>query len=311
MTDRDTTAPALVSVCVCTFRRPDMLARLLVRLAEVAHDARDVAEVAVVVIDDDVSRSAEPVATAATGRFARGLQYHVSASGNISVARNAALDLGCRSSEWLALTDDDCMPETGWLRELITVQRRYGAELVTGTCMDTLVAGAPDWLGDEPFLESASGTPDGAEIQMGYIKNTLLAADAIRRHRLRFDPAFGGTGGEDAIFFYTAHEYPIDHRHAARAVVVEEVPLERSTLAYQLRRRFWYGNTEALTSLARRRTSRLRMAASGAKLALSGLVRPVGSLWQPRGPQLRFSTSVVLQGLGRTLGALGIRIGHR
>jgi len=288
-----------------------VLARLLDRLTEVERRAEGLAEIAVVIVDDDVDRSAESVAAEATPRFTRGLRYHCSASGNISVARNAALDLGSETGDWLALTDDDCMPDVGWLRELITVQRRYGADLVTGACMDVLSTGAPAWLHDEPFLEQPTEATDGAETEMGYIKNVLIAVDVLRRYELRFDPAFGGTGGEDAMFFYTARERGVQHRHAAKALVMEEIPLERRSLMYQLRRRFWYGNTEALTSLAHHGTSRWRMAASGAKLSIGGILRPIPRLAKGQKLQLRYSTSVVLQGLGRAVGAFGIGIAHR
>ena len=311
MNDLGGASPARVSICVCTYRRPHLLARLLDRLTEVEREAEGLAEIAVVIVDDDITRSAESVAAAAAHRFARGLRYHCSASGNISVARNAALDLGSETGDWLALTDDDCMPDVGWLRELITVQRRYGADLVTGACMDVLAAGAPAWLRDEPFLEQPIEANDGAEAEMGYIKNVLIAVEVIGRYELRFDPAFGGTGGEDAMFFYRAEERGVQHRHAEKALVLEEIPLERSSLSYALRRRFWYGNTEALTSLAQRRTSRWRMAASGAKLAISGILRPIPLLARGRRPQLRYSTSVVLQGIGRALGSFGIGIAHR
>ena len=304
-------SPALVSICVCTYRRPHVLARLLDRLTEVEREAEGLAEIAIVIVDDDIARSAESVAAQAAHRFTRGLRYHCSASGNISLARNAALDLGSETSDWLALTDDDCMPDARWLNELITVQRRYGADLVTGSCTDVLAPAAPSWLRHEPFLEPATDAIDGTETEMGYIKNALVAVEVIRRHELRFDPAFGGTGGEDAMFFYTAHERGVHHRHAARALVSEEVPLERCSLRYQLRRRFWYGNTEALTSLTHGRTSRHRMAARGAKLAVRGVLRPIARCARGRTPQLRFSASMVLQGLGRTLGATGITIDHR
>ena len=54
-------SPALVSICVCTYRRPHVLARLLDRLTEVEREAEGLAEIAIVIVDDDIARSAESV----------------------------------------------------------------------------------------------------------------------------------------------------------------------------------------------------------------------------------------------------------
>lgn len=99
--------------------------------------------------------------------------------------------------------------------------------------------------------------------------------------------------------------------YAANALVRERLPAERTGLRYQLRRRWWYGNTEAVTSIASGQASRLKMVLSGAKLALLGLIRPARRAARGHSPQVRFAVSEVLRGGGRVLGALGIKLDHR
>lgn len=302
-------APA-VAVCLCTYRRPAVLARLLHQLQVVAADAEGVARVGIVVVDDDAGASARSVAEGFTNSFALGLQYANTASGNISTARNRALNIGMEFGTWLALIDDDCRPSDDWVRQLMVVQERTGADCVTGHCIDIAPAGAPSWLTTESFLDEFSPGPDGCAIGVGPLKNTLISTSFLRRTGLRFQPALGRTGGEDVSFFYSANDAGMSHHFARHAVVCEEIPLERTTLRYQLGRRLWYGNTEAFTSISGGRYSRTRFLVSGAKQVALSAARPVVNLLRRHPLQWRFAVAEMLRGIGRLLGACGIRLRH-
>ncbi len=146
---------------------------------------------------------------------------------------------------------------------------------------------------------------------MGYLKNSLFSSAFLIRHDLRFDPRFGEIGGEDAMFFYALHDLGGRQVYAAHALVHEQLPATRANLPYQLRRRFWYGNTEAVTSLASGRLGRLRVVAGAGELAVGGLVRPVQRVAAGKRPHLLFHASELLRAAGRLLGAAGVRLEHR
>lgn len=307
----DAPARRQVAVCICTYRRPEVLRGLLQRLVDVAADAAEVAEVGVVVVDDDPENSARGVVDEFRDAFALGLRDANTASGNIAVARNRALELGLDTGDWLAMIDDDCMPSADWLRQLLAVQTRFDADAVSGACIDAPPRDGPRWLTDEPFLDEFRAIEDGREIDMGPIKNTLVAAEFLRRTGLRFDVPFGRLGAEDVMFMYSAHRLGVHHRFAAAAVVREDVPAARATLRYQLRRRLWYGTTESLTCVASGRYTRRRMAVSGAKKLALALTRPGRRIIRRQPVQWRFTVAEFLHGLGRMLGAGGIRLRHR
>jgi succinoglycan biosynthesis protein ExoM len=299
-----------VAVCVCTYKRPEVLRRLLERLVEVAADARALADVTVAVADDDPARSAEAVCTELAPSF-EALSYVNSASGNIAVARNHVLELGLATSDWLAIIDDDCLPEPDWVRQLLLAQRRHGTDCVTGACEDVPPPGAPAWLGAPPFLEGPTDEEDGAEREVGHLKNTLIRSQFLREHDIRFDVEHGKAGCEDVMFFYELADAGMTHRFAKAAVVREEVPMSRATLRYQLRRRLWYGNTEARTSVASGRSTRHRVALRGLKLTAIGAAGLVARAVRGRSPEPRVAAAEVLQGLGRVLGAAGVHLRHR
>ncbi len=136
-------ARARLTVCICTYKRPEVLRTLLESVARCSVEAEAVADVGVVVVDDDPAGSAESVATEASGSFPRGVRYERTGSGNVAAARNRAMEVGREDADWLATIDDDCLPVTAWLRELVEVQRRTGADCVSGACDTELPDGRP------------------------------------------------------------------------------------------------------------------------------------------------------------------------
>ena len=303
--------PPKVAVSLCTFKRPDVLETLLERLLEVAKTADGTARIGVVVVDDDPAGSAEGTSRRWAERFELGLHYRCTGSCNISIARNQALEGGMALGEWLALIDDDCLPDAGWVKALVEMQQRTGADCVSGLCGMTLPPDAPRWMTDEPFDEEPPQGEDGQRVTDGYLKNTMISAAFLRAHGLHFDVALGVSSGEDAMFFHDIHQAGVHHRFARDARVDEMVPSDRARLGYQLRRRFWYGNTEAVTSIGRGMVSRPRMAASGAKKVAIGAVHPARRALTGRSLQWRFALAEMLRGLGRVLGAAGIKVDHR
>lgn len=318
MSATEPTAPApipaereRVAVCICTYRRAEELRRLLDRLVSVAREAEAVARIGVVVVDDDSDGSARVTADRYRRDFELGVSYVNSAAGNISVARNHAIARGSEVGTWLALIDDDCLPDVRWVRELLAVALRLDADAVSGACVDEPPPGAPAWLTAEPFLDDLSSGTDGEAIESGALKNTLVAAQFLQRHNLGFDVAMGHAGGEDVLFFNQMANAGARHRFAAGAVVREQVPPARATLRYQLGRRFWYGNTEAITTIATGRASRVRVVAGGTKLMVRGVGSPLCRAAARRSPQWRWYLSEVLRGVGRVLGSVGIKVPHR
>ena len=219
-----------VAIGVCTFARPEILQTLLDRLTAIAAttDARLVA----IIVDDDPEQSARATVERFADEFPGEVVYESLGAGNISRARNTVLSLAGRHAEFVALTDDDCLPRIGWITELLRVQSRFDADIVTGHCVDHTPEGVEVWFTTDEWLALHPQPADGAEVDSGWIKNCLLRLSAVRTHGLQFDVAFGRTGGEDAVFFAHTASSGLHHRHAASAVVDEWVPVERSGQGY-------------------------------------------------------------------------------
>lgn len=302
-------APLLV-VAVCTYRRNEPLRALLEALERQAASVDRVC-VGVSIVDDSPEAMARPVLDPFTGRFAGGLRYTNPASGNISTARNAAietsLDMG---AEWIMFIDDDCLPSERWMAEMLAMQERTGADLITGPVEDVAHPAAPSWLTEQPFLNVIEEYVDGEEPPYGTTANVLIRAAWLRENpEVRFRAELGVLGGEDMVWFEAARVAGIVHRYALGAPVVEQVPLERSSFPYQLRKKLWFGNTMYVTN-ADHGENPNRLFLRGGKYVVNGLTHPLRQLHSGEPPQWRWALATVAIGLGLIAGRFGARLNH-
>ncbi|MFD2234845.1 glycosyltransferase family 2 protein [Phaeospirillum tilakii] len=255
---------AEVTVCICTFRRSSVAAAI----ASVA--TQSVPPPPIVVVDNDETPSARATVEAAAAASGVDLRYVHAPARNISRARNAALD--ATATRWAALIDDDEVAAPGWLAALMA--ERHGHAAVIGPAIALYPEQAPAWLRRCDFHSNRiSGDPANA-----YTANALLDLALVRRLGLRFDEAYGQTGGEDTLFFRALARAGGRIHYCPDAEVHEEVPPARATMRWVLRRRFRSGQTHGRQlSLFSPRAYRLLPATALAKAAVAALVAAV--LW--------------------------------
>jgi GT2 family glycosyltransferase len=181
----------MFSVVVPTYRRPRSLPRCLAALTRLDYP-RPLLEI--VVVDDgggaDVS--------AGDGREVS-LTVLRGAPAGAAAARNRGAEAA--RGELVAFTDDDCEPDSGWLRALGTALRADPAAAVGGRTVNALLhdpyAAATQLLVD--FLVADSGGPGVGGTR--FLPSSNLAVDRERFLEAGgFDARFAGAGGEDREF---------------------------------------------------------------------------------------------------------------
>ena len=228
----------LVTVCVCTFRRASVAATLhsLVNQTVPKNSSYHI-----IIVDNDFSRTAELIVSTFRATTGMDVEYLHEPAQNISIARNAGLE-ACRT-RWLAFIDDDETAAVDWLKRLIA--NRDGAVAVFGPCEAIYSKKTSQWIriGD---YHSNRIVPRHGIVDTGYTSNVLIDMDFVRVHGLRFDEVLGRTGGEDTMFFYDVHRCGGRLAYASDAVVYEEVPRSRATLAWIVTRQYRAGQTYAM-----------------------------------------------------------------
>ena len=251
-----------VSIAVLTFRRPEGLSKALDSLITIAHRADSTLDVReIIVIDNDPSGSAE---RAVSERGESLIRYVHEPGSGVAAARNRALDEA--AGDRLVFIDDDEHAGPNWPDGLIDVMDQTGAALVGGPMRSILPAETPDWA----MAVGVFDRVDPAHLSVeNWLRSGNLAIELgpVRDHELRFDDAFGLTGGEDVRFSVLAKRCGLDLRWCATAIVYEDVAIERITATWVEHR-----SQAAMTNYIRAH------APIGPSFALRMLIRAVGRI---------------------------------
>jgi glycosyltransferase involved in cell wall biosynthesis len=230
-----------IALCICTYRRPEGLRRLLSHLAQLRFDSILEPDIEIIVVENDSDEYARLICEEYQATLAWPLRYDLEVNPGISHARNRCLHLAAEhDAAFIAFLDDDEMPRPGWLEALLQAQRTYDADVVGGPVVGIYDRPAPTWVTDNPFLRLRS-EQSGTLVDECSTNNVLFSTTLITRDRLKFEEAMGLCGGEDALFFLSARRKGARLVWCGEAVVEETVPAERTTLLWVLRRAFRIG----------------------------------------------------------------------
>jgi succinoglycan biosynthesis protein ExoM len=293
-----------VLIAIPTFRRPELLGQLLQGIAEISTPRDCVLEV--LVMDNDSAPSARDLVAHTAEHFPFSLSYaHVSEPG-LSSVRNFGLDRA-RRFDFLAMIDDDEIPQRQWLVELLSAQAATAADAVIGPVPRVLPDDTPRWLREARFFDSPI-YPNHALVRDGYSGNCLLRMKSIERLDLAFDKILNFAGGEDLLFFRQLADRGGKLAYAARAVAEESVSTERATAGYILKLNFRRGNT---LSLCDRRLGKGVATITGRGFKAGGLIaRGCITLIPYTLLHGRVGLLTALCDMARGLGALGGLFGH-
>src|SRR5947209_6462298 len=103
-----------ISVCICTYRRPQLLGRLIEELGRQATEG--LFTYSILVVDNDRLQFAESVVSSFAADSTVPVAYCVEPRQNIALARNKAIENA--DGDLVAFIDDDEFPTTRWLLTL-------------------------------------------------------------------------------------------------------------------------------------------------------------------------------------------------
>jgi glycosyltransferase involved in cell wall biosynthesis len=230
-----------IDVCICTYRRPRLLQRLLEALCDLETEGRFTC--AIVVADNDRLESSRiPVAAfAASGRLP--ISYCVEPRQNIALARNKAVEHA--KGDFLAFIDDDEFPTRRWLLNLFETCLRYEASGALGPVKPHFDEAPPRWVVDGGFYARPT-YPTGFVIdwRKGRTGNLLIDRRVFAGDAQPFRPEF--LTGEDQDFFRRAIDRGQVFVWCDEAVAFEVVPPVRWRRTFMLRRALLRGRISLL-----------------------------------------------------------------
>jgi succinoglycan biosynthesis protein ExoM len=232
-----------VSICVCTYKRPQLLERLLNKLQ--TQITQDLFSFSVVVIDNDAQESGKDPVERAQQRSTFEINYDVEPERSISLARNRSVHNS--RGDLIAFIDDDEFPDDAWLSSHLRTLLDTKADGVLGPVKPHFDGEGPVWLVRSGLLERSyfktnQIIQDSRDTRTGNVliwKRVFDGADGF------FDPKYGRSGGGDAIFFKRMMAKGKVFVWCNEACVYETVVPERQTRSYYLKRACTRGLGEA------------------------------------------------------------------
>lgn len=221
-----------ICVCICTFKRPQMLRKVLSSLER--QTAIATATISVSIADNDASQSAKPTVDEFMTVSSIKASYACQPIQNIALARNTAV--AGAHAEFIAFIDDDEFPNDDWLSVMLDACERFKVAGVLGPVRPHFEKAPPRWISDGGFFDRPE-PPTGTTMKWEECRtgNVLLRSEILGARDSVFNPELG-TGGEDKDFFRRMIAAGHEFRWCNEGAVYETVPQERWTRAYQFKR---------------------------------------------------------------------------
>jgi succinoglycan biosynthesis protein ExoM len=217
-----------ISVCICTYKRQELLKRALDALG--AQATEGLFTFSVVVVDNDAEESGRATVADASGFQ---LTYCVEPRQNIALARNRAV--ANAKGDFVAFLDDDEYPIREWLITLFRVRQQYGVDGVLGPVKPYFDEHAPRWVVKGKFYTRPTyRTGFVIDWKKGRTGNVLLKRELFAGEEEPFREQF--RVGEDQDFFRRMIERGRVFIWCDEAVAYEFVPVVRCRRRFMWRR---------------------------------------------------------------------------
>lgn len=183
--------PDMVVICIPTFKRPKMLARLLDAITGLQTDAA----LSVVVADNDTEGHAGFDLCNRMEAYPWPLTAVIAEKRGIAQARNILIAEALKTKAgFVAMIDDDEWPEPGWIGAFLKSAHETGADVLGGSIL----------FGKDSSTEGHGDIrhPSGPVTMLEGAGNLLIRRAVLDQMQAPwFDPAFALSGGEDREFF--------------------------------------------------------------------------------------------------------------
>ena len=243
----------ICSVCIATYKRPDLLDRLLRSVLDQV--IPETVDMEVIVVDNDAEGTAETIVAKYSNREHIQFRYFQQPERNISLTRNMAV--ANASGSYLLFIDDDEIAASDWCRTLLDAAAKYEADGVFGPVYPIFESTTPQWLSSSIhlFIGHIPKEKTGTHASSTWCGNCLLRADVLRTVPGPFNPEYGKTGGEDTELFDRLKARGARFIYCNEAKAYEYWPPARNKLSYLFHVNLKGGNahTRRLIGTSRRR----------------------------------------------------------
>ncbi len=229
-----------ISCCINTYKRPELLKKLIRSINEQSLD-KDIS-IEIIVVDNDSSQAGRIIFEEFRSISKFPIKYFVQPLKNISITRNKAISES--SGYYIIFIDDDEYADPNWINFTLACLEKYKADAVFGSVISYFDDDTPDWIKENVMFQrpiQVSGTTP----KYTRTGNCLIKADVLKTVDGPFDLNYGLTGGGDSHLFNILSKAGAKFVDCRESIVYEYVPPERAKLSWLLKRSIRTGNSYA------------------------------------------------------------------
>lgn len=228
----------LLSICVTTYKRIELLKKLLDSL--VNQNTNELFKFEIIIVDNDYELSAKKIVDDFINCYPYiKIIYDIQPEKNISLARN--LTIKRASGEYILFIDDDEFAANDWALLLYSTVKKYRADGAFGKVSSYFEERTPIWI-QKCYLFNRPANQEGtfpAQLNTG---NCIIRSDLLKNFSNPFNPEYGITGGSDSYLFSNLLNTGAKFISCPKALSFEYVPKERTKLIWLIKRSLRTGN---------------------------------------------------------------------
>jgi len=225
------------SICIATYKRKQLLRKLLKSIY--AQNLPDDIKLQIVVVDNDIDKSAEEIIKEFKSDDKICLEYYSQPQKNISITRNVSVKNA--QGEYLLFIDDDETADMDWVREHLKAIKTFEADGVFGRVVPEFPQNTPEWIKTGDFFNKKS-PPTGELATSVATSNCIVKANLLKNKPGPFSPEYGLTGGEDTHLFYGLRKDGAKFVSSREAIVREIIPPDRTRVKWLIKKSYQTGN---------------------------------------------------------------------
>ncbi|WP_299435575.1 glycosyltransferase family 2 protein [uncultured Maribacter sp.] len=233
-----------VVVGIPTYKRPKMLAKLVLSIYKCSLNPEYISKVDIVVVDNDGEKSGKKTCLELKKECPElfNIHYYCYPKKGLSNVRNEILNKALKlNPKYIASIDDDEYVTSAWLNELTKTMVNNNADIILAPVIPDFEANIPESI-SSCFLQKEIKN----QLQLKTMErsgNYMIRSEFITQNNLSFDTRFNTTGAEDTFFGIQAVKKNAQIFWAAKAIAFETIPKSRSTFSWLFKRRYRTANT--------------------------------------------------------------------
>lgn len=232
-----------LAVCIPTYKRLSLLKSLIISISEGNIDESIVKNINIIVVDNDIDRSAEKIENELSGSLKDiyRLNYFNYPLKGLSNVRNELIEKALLlNPDFIVFIDDDEYVTGDWMMELLHVILRNNGDMAIGPVVSVFDRKVPRYIScwfRRPDYE------DNTKINYIRTGNLIIDTRSLLKYNIRFDNRFNRTGSEDTYFGVQMIKKGATVFWASKAIAYEIIPAKRATLIWLIRRKYRAAST--------------------------------------------------------------------